>query len=252
MINNISIIIPIYNEIDNIILLIKEIKEKLSNSITYEIIIVNDGSTDETKYKLSQISKKNSNILVINHKKNYGQSIGIRTGIINSKFDIIVTLDGDGQNDPDNILKLVKRFNQKKSFTMVIGNRVTRNDSFSRKLASRLAFKIRKTILKDDTPDTGCAIKVFNKQDFLQLPFFNHIHRFLPYLFKVHKGNVISIPVNHRPRIRGVSKYSNFQRLLVGINDILGVIWIKKRTSWPVLYDKNKNLNTLRRSKNGN
>ena len=123
---------------------------------------------------------------------------------------------------------------------MVIGNRVNRNDRMAKKIASRLAYKVRKIILKDDTPDTGCAIKVFRKSDFINLPFFNHIHRFMPYLFKTFKGNVISIEVNHRARKSGVSKYSNFQRFLVGIYDILGVIWLKKRTVWPINYKKNK------------
>ena len=149
-----------------------------------------------------------------------------------------MTLDGDGQNDPRDILKLIKPFDSKVSFMMVIGNRVNRIDSTAKKVASRLAFQIRKLLLKDITPDTGCAIKLFRKKDFLQLPFFNHIHRFLPFLFNTFGGKIISIPVNHRARISGISKYSNFQRFLVGINDLYGVIWLRKRSIWPILKKK--------------
>jgi dolichol-phosphate mannosyltransferase len=164
----------------------------------------------------------------------------------------IVTLDGDGQNDPRDILKLLKNFETDKEFMMVIGNRVKRIDNFARRLASRSAFKIRKFILKDETPDTGCAIKVFKKEDFLKLPFFNHIHRFLPFLFNSFKGKVISIQVNHRARINGYSKYSNFQRFLVGISDIFGVIWLRKRSKWPINYEKVNNIKLIKRGKNGN
>ena len=123
---------------------------------------------------------------------------------------------------------------------MVIGNRVNRIDSTAKKVASRLAFQIRKLLLKDITPDTGCAIKLFRKKDFLQLPFFNHIHRFLPFLFNTFGGKIISMSVNHRSRNSGISKYSNFQRFLVGITDLYGVIWLRKRSVWPVLKKTDK------------
>ena len=163
MIKKISIVIPIFNEKNNISALINEIKKTLNKKIVYEVIIVNDGSTDITKEFLSDINKKEKNITVINHKKNYGQSMALITGIRNSNFDHIVTLDGDGQNDPKDIIKLINNFDEKILFMMVIGNRINRNDSPARKIASRLAFRIRKIVLHDDTPDTGCAIKVFKK-----------------------------------------------------------------------------------------
>ena len=239
MIKKISIIIPIYNEQNNIINLIEEIRIALKNNINYEIIVVNDGSDDNTLKVLESIKK---NVIVINHKKKYGQSIGLKTGIIHAKNECIVTLDGDGQNDPVDILKLIKYFDERVDFMMVIGNRVNRIDTRARRIASRLAFQIRKLILNDNTPDTGCALKVFRKKDFLQLPFFNHIHRFLPFLFNSFKGKIVSIPVNHRPRGSGISKYSNFQRFLVGINDIYGVIWLRKRAVWPILIKIRKDL----------
>ena len=242
MIRNISIVIPIYNEKNNIIQLIKELRASLEKKINYEIIIVDDGSDDNTYEVVNKINKINKNINIISHKKNYGQSIGLRTGIIEASSEYIVTLDGDGQNDPKDILKLIKSFDTKVSFMMVIGNRVNRIDTIAKKVASRLAFQIRKLLLKDITPDTGCAIKLFRKKDFLQLPFFNHIHRFLPFLFNTFGGKVISIPVNHRSRSSGISKYSNFQRFLVGINDLYGVIWLRKRSVWPILKKRDKHL----------
>ena len=252
MINNISIVIPVLNEEKNIINLITEIKKNLEKKIKYEIIIVDDGSSDNTHNVLIKYLKKNKKVLVFKHKKNYGQSVSLRTGIMQTSSNYIVTLDGDGQNDPRDILKLLKNFETDKEFMMVIGNRVKRIDNFARRLASRSAFKIRKFILKDETPDTGCAIKVFKKEDFLKLPFFNHIHRFLPFLFNSFKGKVISIQVNHRARINGYSKYSNFQRFLVGISDIFGVIWLRKRSKWPINYEKINNIKLIKRGKNGN
>ena len=252
MINNISIVIPVLNEERNIVNLIKEIKKNLEKKIKYEIIIVDDGSSDNTHNVLLKYLKKNNKVLVFKHKKNYGQSVSLRTGIMQTSSNYIVTLDGDGQNDPRDILKLLKNFETDKEFMMVIGNRVKRIDNFARRLASRAAFKIRKFILKDETPDTGCAIKVFKKEDFLKLPFFNHIHRFLPFLFNSFKGKVISIQVNHRARINGYSKYSNFQRFLVGISDIFGVIWLRKRSKWPINYEKANDIKLIKRGKNGN
>ena len=242
MIRNISIVIPIYNEQDNIIKLIKEVRIALEKKINYEIIIIDDGSDDNTYEVVNKIKKMYKNITTIIHKKNYGQSIGLRTGIIEAKSEYIVTLDGDGQNDPRDILKLIKSFDTKVNYMMVIGNRVNRIDTTAKKAASRLAFQIRKLLLKDNTPDTGCAIKVFRKKDFLQLPFFNHIHRYLPFLFNTFGGKIISIPVNHRSRSSGISKYSNFQRFLVGINDLYGVIWLRKRSVWPILKKRDKHL----------
>ena len=242
MIRSISIVIPIYNEQNNIIQLIKEVRSALEKKINYEIIIIDDGSNDNTYEVVNKIKKIKKNVNIISHKKNYGQSIALRTGIIEANNEYIVTLDGDGQNDPRDILKLIKSFDTKVSFMMVIGNRVNRIDSIAKKAASRLAFQIRRLLLKDTTPDTGCAIKLFRKKDFLQLPFFNHIHRFLPFLFNTFGGKIISIPVNHRSRNSGISKYSNFQRFLVGINDLYGVIWLRKRSVWPILKKRDKHL----------
>ena len=252
MIKKISVIIPLFNEQNNIVKLVNEIRNVLAKKIQYEIIIVDDGSNDNTPVVLERLSRNKKNTVILTHKMNYGQSIALKTGISYARNDYVVTLDGDGQNDPKDILKLIKHFNEKYTYMMVIGNRVNRIDSNARKVASRLAFKARKIFLNDQTPDTGCALKVFRKKDFLELPFFNHIHRFLPFLFNTYRGKVISIPVNHRSRSSGISKYSNFQRFLVGINDIYGVLWLRKRIIWPVYINKNKNFKSIMRSKNGN
>ena len=229
-IKNISIIIPVLNEQKNIGHLLDEISNTLNKKIIYEILVVDDGSTDGTIKSIKEKIKKNSFLKLVCHKNNYGQSFSLRTGIINSKYDYIVTLDGDGQNDPSNILDLVSHYRNNIPFFLVIGNRKKRNDVFTRRVASRFAFFVRRLLLNDKVPDTGCALKVFKKQDFLFLPFFNHLHRFLPFLFLTMGGKVVSINVNHRERKNGISKYSNFQRALVGIYDLFGVIWLKKRT----------------------
>ena len=238
IINSISIVVPVLNEEKNIIYLLNELKKNLINKIKFEIIIVDDGSTDKTIHNIKNNIALHNNLKLILHKKNYGQSASLLTGITNAKYEYIVTLDGDGQNDPKDILKLVEKYNTSVPFFLVIGNRKKRNDNFARKLASRAAFLIRNLILKDKIPDTGCALKVFKKTDFLFIPFFNHIHRFLPFIFNSMGGNVISVNVNHRKRLTGYSKYSNFQRALVGIYDLFGVIWLRKRTHSSILIDK--------------
>ena len=240
-IKKISIVIPLFNEENNVIPLLKEIEQSLKSKCQFEVVAVNDGSKDKTLSNLVNFKSRYFKVNIINLKKNYGQSISLRAGIISAKYQTIVTLDGDGQNDPKDILKIIKSFNLEKNFFIVIGNRVNRIDNISRKIASKLALLIRSLIFRDTTPDTGCALKAFNKKDFLLLPFFNHIHRFLPIMFKLYGGQVLSIDVNHRERITGKSKYSNFQRMLVGIYDIIGVLWLKKRTIWPTDIKINKN-----------
>ena len=237
-ISNISIVIPVFNEEKNIVSLLKEIKIALKNKIEYEVLIIDDGSDDNTVKSIYNNMRQFQNLSIVVHKKNYGQSISLLTGISKAKFEFIVTIDGDGQNDPKDIIKLVNKFNVSSSFFLVIGNRKKRNDKFSRRIASRLAFWIRNIFLNDSIPDTGCALKIFKKKDFLYIPFFNHIHRFLPFLFSTMGGDVLSVEVNHRKRISGISKYSNLQRAIVGFYDLFGVIWLRKRMHSSILISK--------------
>ena len=217
--SKISVVIPIYNEEGNIINLIDELIP-IVDKIGGEIIIVDDNSNDASRDLI--LKKKNNvniEILLLQHAKQYGQSAGLLTGIKAAKNDLIVTLDGDGQNDPKDITSMLKVWedNNENSYLLVIGHRQNRQDNWSRRYASLMAKRFRKFILKDSTPDSGCGIKVFSRNLFLSLPYFDHIHRFLPALTRRHGGSVISHIVSHRNRSSGVSKYSNWQRFRVGM-----------------------------------
>ena len=241
--SKISVVIPIYNEEGNIINLIDELIPIVSK-IGGEIIIVDDNSNDASRDLI--LKKKNNvniEILLLEHAKQYGQSAGLLTGIKAAKNDLIVTLDGDGQNDPKDITSMLKVWedNNENSYVLVIGHRKNRQDNWSRRYASLMAKRFRKFILKDSTPDSGCGIKVFSRHLFLSLPYFDHIHRFLPALTRRHGGSVISHIVSHRNRSSGVSKYSNWQRFRVGLIDLYGVSWLIKRSSFPIkLKDEEK------------
>ena len=241
--SKISVVIPIYNEEGNIINLIDELIP-IVDKIGGEIIIVDDNSNDASRDLI--LKKKNNvniEILLLQHAKQYGQSAGLLTGIKAAKNDLIVTLDGDGQNDPKDITSMLKvwKDNNENSYLLVIGHRQNRQDNWSRRYASLMAKRFRKFILKDSTPDSGCGIKVFSRNLFLSLPYFDHIHRFLPALTRRHGGSVISHIVSHRNRSSGVSKYSNWQRFRVGLIDLYGVSWLIKRSSFPIkLKDEDK------------
>ena len=241
--SKISVVIPIYNEEGNIINLIDELIPIVDKN-GGEIIIVDDNSNDASRDLI--LKKKNNvniEILLLEHAKQYGQSAGLLTGIKAAKNDLIVTLDGDGQNDPKDITSMLKVWedNNENSYLLVIGHRQNRQDNWSRRYASLMAKRFRKFILKDSTPDSGCGIKVFSRNLFLSLPYFDHIHRFLPALTRRHGGSVISHIVSHRNRSSGVSKYSNWQRFRVGLIDLYGVSWLIKRSSFPIkLKDEDK------------
>ena len=241
--SKISVVIPIYNEEGNIINLIDELIP-IVDKIGGEIIIVDDNSSDASRDLI--LKKKNNvniEILLLEHAKQYGQSAGLLTGIKAAKNDLIVTLDGDGQNDPKDITSMLKVWedNNENSYLLVIGHRQNRQDNWSRRYASLMAKRFRKFILKDITPDSGCGIKVFSRNLFLSLPYFDHIHRFLPALTRRHGGSVISHIVSHRNRSSGVSKYSNWQRFRVGLIDLYGVSWLIRRSSFPIkLKDEEK------------
>jgi len=220
--NYISIVIPLYNEESNVEPLHQEIIESLEEKIKYEIIYVNDGSIDNTNKVLNNL-KNNGNLKIINHQKNIGQSKSILSGINNSNFDTIVTLDGDGQNVPNDINKLANIFFSSKDIFLVGGIRVDRRDSLIKIISSKIANNVRLFFLNDDCIDTGCGLKVFSKEVFKKIPFFDGMHRFLPALFKGFGYRTVFSEVNHRPRLKGITKYGTTKRLIKGIIDIIRV-----------------------------
>lgn len=223
--NSISIVIPIFNEQDNINLLFNEINKCLSSKINYEIIFVDDGSVDNSKIILNKLTK-NSNIRIIHHNSNLGQSYGLLSGIRLANNDAIVSLDGDGQNNPKDILKLTNTFFSDSNIVFIGGIRKNRKDNYIKIISSKIANIIRSFLLNDKCTDTGCGLKIFSKKIFLKLTFFNGIHRFLPALFKGYGYKTYFEDVDHRPRIKGVSKYGTFGRLIKGIIDIVRVMII--------------------------
>ena len=230
---SLSIVVPVRNEEDNVANLIYEIRKSLKNKINYEIIYVDDGSTDHTHKNLIALQKTHKELRVIRHQKSCGQSTAVRTGVKHAKYDWIATLDGDGQNNPADIPILYTQLQSQRAanskLAMMTGWRNQRHDSMWRLFSSKFANGIRSRLLGDATPDTGCGLKVFLRDAALQLPFFDHYHRFLPALMIRSGYQVISVPVSHRARERGVSNYGTLDRLWVGISDIAGVIWLKTR-----------------------
>jgi len=229
---DISIVIPVYNEEESIGELINEITQALAGKYKHEIIVVDDGSVDKTVGVLSKIKQELPTLRIIKHLQNSGQSTAIRTGVQYAKSAWITTLDGDGQNDPADIPNLYNELinNQDADpWLVVAGYRKKRKDTWLKRISSKYANGIRDRLLRDGTPDTGCGLKVFSRDSFLALPYFDHMHRYIPALFQRQGGKMVSIEVNHRHRMQGVSKYGFHNRLWVGIVDILGVRWLQNR-----------------------
>lgn len=231
-----SIVIPVRNEQDNVASLIAEINAAIA--IEHEIIYVDDGSTDATYNTLKNLQKQYTQLRVIHHERSCGQSTAVRTGVKFAKYDWVATLDGDGQNDPADIPKLLAALTG--GVELVGGNRrASRRDTWIKRMSSVIANTVRSKMLRDDTPDTGCGLKLFNRAAFLDLPYFDHMHRFLPALIKRRGGKIVSVPVSHRNREHGKSNYGTLDRLLVGIVDLLGVAWLQRRAKLPIATEKN-------------
>ena len=229
-----SIVVPVRNEADNIAPLIAEIRTALAASAAwgpYEIIYVDDGSDDATPDVLRREAETCPELLIVRHSAPAGQSAAIRTGVESARAPLIVTLDGDGQNDPADIPALLAVYAEASDRVrlMIAGHRVRRRDSWLKRVSSRIANAVRSGLLGDATPDTGCGLKVFARRTFLDFPAFDHMHRFLPALMIRQGGRVVSMAVNHRPREKGVSNYGVLDRLGVGITDLFGVLWLKRR-----------------------
>ncbi len=224
----ISIVIPVFNEELNITILIKEIYIAIKNiNIEFEIIIIDDASTDNSNELIKKLLKKKEyNIKLIENLNNRGQSYSLHKAIKHATYDTVVTLDGDGQNNPADIPNLVKLYFADNNLYLVGGIRNKRKDSLVKIFSSRIANRIRKFILKDNCDDTGCSLKIFDKNIFLLFPFFDGIHRFLPALFKGYAKETFFINVDHRKRIYGKSKYGTIKRLFKGIFDIIRVLKI--------------------------
>ncbi len=228
-----AVVVPVKDEADNIMPLVTEIDAALAGRIAHEIVYVDDGSGDATPDRLAEAKQRFPQLRVIRHSESCGQSAAVATGVRAARAPWIATLDGDGQNDPADIPALMERARAAEAPVLVAGQRVKRRDSGLKRLSSRLANGVRNALLKDGVPDTGCGLKVFRRDDFLALPYFDHIHRFLPALMIRLGRRVVLVPVNHRPRTRGVSKYGVLNRVFVGITDILGVRWLQRRYRRP-------------------
>ena len=226
-----SVVVPVHNEEDNVAPLVGEIVEALRGRIDFEIVYVDDTSKDATLERLKALQATTPELRVIRHLSNAGQSTAVRNGVKAARAPWIATLDGDGQNDPADIPKLLeKRDAAAPDIKLFAGWRVNRQDSGSKRWASKWANAIRARMLRDDTPDTGCGIKLFEREAFLDLPYFDHMHRYLPALMQRAGWKTVSVPVNHRHRTAGVSKYNNLNRALVGIRDLRGVAWLIVRS----------------------
>jgi dolichol-phosphate mannosyltransferase len=231
---DVSVVIPVCNEQDNVEPLAREIHAALSGRYAFETIFVDDGSTDGTAQAVGAARGRGMpEIRLIRHAVRSGQSAAIATGVRDARAPWIATLDGDGQNDPADIPSLLEaaRTSPSPRLRLVMGNRTTRRDTWLRRLSSRVANGVRGGLLKDGTPDTGCGIKVFDRAVFMDMPRFNHMHRFMPALFQREGFEVTSVPVNHRERTRGKSKYGVHNRLWVGIVDLFGMMWLIRRAS---------------------
>ncbi len=236
----ISVIVPVYNEEENVTKLADEIALALFET-NYEMIFVNDASTDGTLSVLTKLKETYSSLRVISHRKNAGQSRSVRSGVMAAKSQYIATLDGDGQNDPADIPALFKQITREhapENLALVGGRRAKRQDSWTKKLGSRFGNGVRKKLLNDQADDTGCGLKVFTRDAFLRLPYFDHIHRYIPALMLREGYQIEFCDVNHRHREFGVSKYTNFGRLMVSFADLRGVMWLNRRARNPEGWDE--------------
>lgn len=235
-----SVVVPVHNEAGNVATLAGEIAAALEGR-AFEMVFVDDASTDDTRTKLVELKAVHPMLRVVGHRKNAGQSRAIRTGILAARGPVVGTLDGDGQNDPADLPDLYRqltRADAPQGLKMVMGRRASRKDSAWKKFGSRFANNIRQRMLRDDCDDSGCGIKVMDREAFLKLPYFDHMHRYMPALMKADGHEVEFRDVNHRPRGEGRSNYTNFGRLRDALSDLRGVMWLIRRRRNPNGYDE--------------
>jgi dolichol-phosphate mannosyltransferase len=230
----IAVVIPAYNEAGNIGRLIEETVAAVPNASLQEVIVVDDASDDGTGAEIKVMLGRYKPLRYLRHGNRAGQSAALRSGVIAAAAPVIATMDGDGQSDPADIMRLVSRLGRHgREPALVGGLRKGRKAKGSRKAASRFANWIRDKVLADGCPDTGCGLKVYRREDYLALPYFTGMHRYLPALFLTYGHEIAYEPVNDRPRLKGASKYTNLGRALIGLYDLVGVSWLRKRTSLP-------------------
>ena len=228
-----SVVAPMFNEAGGAAALVAEIAAALSE-VTHEIVIVDDNSDDETVKVLKGVKREHPQLRVVQHGSNAGQSRAIRTGVLAARAPIVAMVDGDGQNNPADILLLYQRLAAAgPKVGMIAGERQKRQDNAAKRWASAVANGVRRRLLNDGALDTGCGLKVFYREAFLRLPYFDHLHRYLPALMRREGFAIEFMPVSHRPRVHGVSKYSNFGRFVVALRDLLGVLWLLSRSKSP-------------------
>jgi dolichol-phosphate mannosyltransferase len=248
-----SVVVPVHNEAENLNRLTDEIRRALEGRVDYEIVYVDDGSQDGSAEGLARLAREEPRIRVVPHARRAGQSAAIASGVRAARAPWIATLDGDGQNDPADILPMLDmvrgsagsaarppvrpsaRPPDSPPLRLIIGNRRQRQDRWDKRLAGRIANAVRSRMLGDGTPDTGCGLKLFERSAFLSVPHFDHMHRYLPALFLRSGWGIASVPVNHRPRGAGRSHYGVFDRLWVGLLDLPGVWWLMRRQIRPAI-----------------
>lgn len=228
---SLSVVIPARNEAQNLPALIEGIEAALAPLAAFEIIVIDDASTDDSVAVVTALQAARPHLRLLRHDRAGGQSAGVQSGVRAARAPICLTLDGDGQNPPEELPKLAAPLLApgSQAIGLVAGQRVGRQDTLAKKWASRFANGLRARLLKDGTRDTGCGLKGFRRDAFLALPYFDHMHRYLPALFARDGWQVVHVDVSHRPRGAGRSNYSNLQRGLVGIVDLLGVMWLIRR-----------------------
>jgi dolichol-phosphate mannosyltransferase len=225
----VSVVVPVRNEAGNIAPLVAEIAAALSDHAPFELVYVNDGSNDATEAELRALMREREWLRLVTHRTSCGQSAAVRSGVAAARSAIVATLDGDGQNDPAFFPLLLAALERNPQLGMVAGQRVKRKATPFKRTQSRIANAARAAILRDGTRDTGCGLKVFRRDVFLALPYFDGLHRFLPALVRRDGYGVGYVDVVDRPRRHGVSNYGLWDRLWVGILDLFGVWWLIRR-----------------------
>lgn len=232
-----SLVIPAMNEEANIATLLTEALGVMRDYPGFEVVLVDDGSHDQTLDSAIRAARSlGGRLVTVRHEQSIGQSGALATGIRHARSRLIVTMDGDGQNDPADIPALLQKANTiRASDFCIAGYRKNRKDTAWKRFQSRLANRVRDALLHDGVPDTGCGLKLFPRSTFLKLPWFDHAHRFIPALVRGIGGEIAVVEVNHRPRTAGTSKYNAWNRTWAGILDLLGVLWLLHRTRTPVI-----------------